>query len=63
VYVVRHNDEGVQFKAMLNSIAMEHVEHQLHRSLDLKEPAAIRRHSRDEISANLLRCESHARSI
>ena len=59
--MVWHNHEGVQFKSMLASITLEHIEHQSWRRLELKERAAISRHRRDEISANVLRCEFHFR--
>lgn len=61
--MIRHDHKRVQFKPMLASIALEHIEHQSCRRLDLKEPAAISRHSRDEISAYFLRCEFHISRI
>jgi hypothetical protein len=61
--MVRHDNERVQKKFSLTAIVEDGSLKQLRRSRNLKETAALSRHSGDQIRPSFLRRESHLGSI
>jgi hypothetical protein len=63
VHVVRHYDECMQREPTLFAVVLKNVDHQIGGTLQLEQATTVGRHSRNEIRAHFLRCESHSGRI
>ena len=63
VDVVRHQDEGVEMKAVFGALFEEYIEKELGVGLDMEETAAICCCRRDEVGAEVLRGPVHVGMI